>query len=76
MEKLKELIQLRKELTQHDYRYYILAANTISDQHYDRMYRHYQDLLIEIVGPDTRSLEAEEQYPQWVRDELGGDRDV
>jgi hypothetical protein len=44
----------------------------ISDQSYDRMYRQYQELLIEVVGLDTRSNETEEQYPQWVRDELGG----
>ena len=71
MNQLEELKQLRKELTRHDYRYYVLFNNTISDQEYDRMYKRYTELLIETIGPDTRSLEAGDLYPQWVRDELG-----
>lgn len=58
--------ELRKELTRHDYRYYILNQPTITDQQYDKMYREWQDLC----GWDTRSLEREVQYPQWVRDEF------
>lgn len=56
--------ELRKELTRHDYRYYILFQPIISDQEYDKMYREWQDLC----GIDTHSLELEDEYPQWVRD--------
>ena len=59
--------ELRKELTRHDYRYYILFQPTISDQEYDKLYRKWQDLC----GVDTHSLETESLYPQWVREELG-----
>lgn len=68
---LDDLIKLRMELTRHDYRYYVLFDPTITDQAYDRMYRDYQDRLVELMGPDTHSNESMECYPQWVRDELG-----
>ena len=60
--------ELRKELTRHDYRYYILFQPIISDQEYDKMYREWQDLCC----VDTHSLELEDKYPQWVRDEFIG----
>ncbi len=60
------LQELRKELTRHDYRYYILFQPTITDQQYDKLYKEWFDL----IGVDTRSLETEYLYPQWVRDEL------
>jgi len=58
--------KLREELTRHDYRYYILFQPTITDQQYDKMYKEWFDL----IGVDTRSLETESLYPQWVRDEF------
>ena len=42
--------QLRKELHEHDYRYYVLAEPTISDEQYDGLMRELQEL--------------ENQYPQ------------
>ena len=42
--------QLRKELHEHDYRYYVCNEPTVSDEEYDRMMRELQDL--------------EEEYPQ------------
>ncbi len=42
--------KLRKELHEHDYRYYVLAEPTISDEQYDRMMRELAEL--------------EEQYPE------------
>lgn len=60
--------ELRKELTRHDYCYYILNQPIISDRQYDTMYREWQDLC----GVDTHSLGTESLYPQWVRDEYKG----
>jgi len=64
--------ELRKELTRHDYRYYILFQPTITDQQYDRMYKEWMDL----GGVDTHSLEIEELYPQWVRDEFKNEKPI
>jgi NAD-dependent DNA ligase len=69
---LQELIELKKELTRHDYRYYILFNPIITDQKYDMLYKEYEAALIELIGKDTRSLELEGCYPQWVRDEFKG----
>jgi len=65
---LQKFQQLRKELTRHDYRYYILNQPTITDQHYDKLYKDWQELC----GFDAHSLELENEYPQWVRDEFSG----
>jgi NAD-dependent DNA ligase len=65
---LQKFQALRKELTRHDYRYYVLFQPTISDQLYNKLYREWQDLC----GVDTHSLETEGWYPQWVRDEFKG----
>jgi DNA ligase (NAD+) len=46
----KELDRLRDELREHDRRYYIDAAPTISDLDYDRLLRQLQDL--EAANPD------------------------
>lgn len=73
---MDELIKLRKELTRHDYRYYILFNPIISDQVYDRMYKRYEAMLIKVIGLDTHSNEAVECYPEWVRKELGTIRTV
>jgi len=60
--------ELRKELTRHDYRYYILFQPIISDQEYDKLYRKWQDLC----GVDTHSLETASLYPEWVKEEFKG----
>lgn len=73
---LKELQDLKKELTRHDYRYYILFAPIISDQTYDRLYKQYEQGLIDLIGIDTKSNEDIDSYPQWVKDELGIARNV
>lgn len=47
---------LRKELHEHDYRYYVLAEPTISDEAYDRLMRELQDLeqrYPELQSPDS-----------------------
>ena len=40
----EEIRQLRKELTEHNYRYYVLSRPTISDVEFDRKMRRLQDL--------------------------------
>jgi DNA ligase (NAD+) len=53
---VKKAEKLRKELTEHDYRYYVLAQPTISDEHYDKLMRELQDLEAkypELVTPDS-----------------------
>ena len=65
---LQKFQQLRKELTRHDYRYYILNQPTITDQYYDKLYREWQDLC----GEDTHSLETQHLYPEWVKEEFSG----
>ena len=48
--------RLRKELLEHDYRYYVLAEPVISDEEYDRLMRELQDLEREypsLVSPDS-----------------------
>ncbi len=47
---------LRKQLNEHNYRYYVLDEPTISDAEYDRMLRELQDLESqhpEVVTPDS-----------------------
>jgi DNA ligase (NAD+) len=48
--------QLRKELHDHDYRYYVLAEPVIADEEYDRLMRELQDLEKEypaLRSPDS-----------------------
>ncbi len=40
----EEILQLRKELEQHNYNYYVLNQPTITDYEFDQMMRHLQDL--------------------------------
>ena len=40
----KEIETLRKEIIDHDYRYYVLAQPIISDQNYDELMRRLQEL--------------------------------
>jgi len=51
-----EIQKLRKELTHHAYRYYVLDDPEISDAEYDRMFRKLQALeekFPELVTPDS-----------------------
>ncbi|MGH7600008.1 MAG: NAD-dependent DNA ligase LigA, partial [bacterium] len=51
-----EIDKLRKELTYHSYRYYVLDDPEISDAEYDRMFRKLQALeekFPELVTPDS-----------------------
>jgi DNA ligase (NAD+) len=55
---LQRIEQLRKELRAHDYRYYVLAQPTISDEEYDKLMRELQDLETrhpELLTPDSPS---------------------
>lgn len=67
---LIELQGLKKELTRHDYRYYILYQPTISDQAYDILYKEYEEGLIELIGEDTHSMELAYKYPEWIHREF------
>ena len=64
---IEELQALRKELTRHDYRYYVLNQPIIPDQNYDMLYREYEDELTKLIGKDTRSCELPYEYPEWVK---------
>ena len=44
MDYRQEMEQLRRELNEHGYRYYVLDAPVISDYEYDRMLRRLEDL--------------------------------
>lgn len=71
---LEKLKQMQRELTRHDYRYYILCQQTITDQQYDKLDHEFEaatwEYLEEIVGKHTRSLESVDDYPDWVRKEF------
>ncbi|MCB1185637.1 NAD-dependent DNA ligase LigA [bacterium] len=52
----KEVEQLRADLADHAYRYYVLDAPVISDAEYDRMHRRLEELerqYPELVTPDS-----------------------
>jgi DNA ligase (NAD+) len=53
---LKKADRLREEILDHDYRYYVLAEPTISDEQYDALMRELQSLesrYPELVTPDS-----------------------
>ena len=50
---------LREQIREHDYRYYVLARPTISDEEYDRLLRELSDL--EEEHPDLRSPDSPAQ---------------
>src|SRR5689334_14089 len=52
--------QLRKEMAEHDRRYYQEAAPTISEREYDRLYRELVDL--EARFPDLASPDSPTQH--------------
>ena len=51
--------QLRRELHDHDYRYYVLAEPAIADEEYDRLMRELQDL--EAAYPALRTADSPTQ---------------
>jgi DNA ligase (NAD+) len=59
-EAAKRVAQLRKEIKDHDRRYYQKAAPTISDREYDRLYRELVDLETEF--PDLVSADSPTQH--------------
>ncbi|CUT02568.1 NAD-dependent DNA ligase adenylation domain-containing protein [Candidatus Kryptonium thompsonii] len=52
---IERIEQLRKEIREHDYRYYVLAEPIISDFEYDMLMRE----LIELEKQLTTSMEIE-----------------
>lgn len=48
----KEIKSLQEDILEHDYRYYVLAQPTISDEEYDKLMRRLQEL--------------EQQYPNFI----------
>lgn len=56
MEEKDRILQLRKELHEHNYKYYVLNQPTISDQDFDMMMHELQDLEArhpEMADPDS-----------------------
>lgn len=54
----KEIERIRAELTEHNYRYYVLAAPIVSDIEYDVLLRRLQELEAahpELITPDSPS---------------------
>ncbi len=54
----RRLAELRREIAEHDHRYYVLARPTISDAEYDRLYDELLELerrYPELVTPDSPS---------------------
>jgi DNA ligase (NAD+) len=51
----KEIIKLVKDLNYHCYRYYVLDAPVISDEEYDKQYRHLKELeeSYNLILPDS-----------------------
>ncbi|RCS59565.1 NAD-dependent DNA ligase LigA [Parvibium lacunae] len=54
-----EVAQLRRELGEHNYRYYVLDAPSIPDAEYDRMFQRLQ--LLEAANPDLISPDSPTQ---------------
>ena len=44
MNEIERIIELRKELHQHNYNYYVLSAPTISDKDFDMSLKELQEL--------------------------------
>lgn len=52
----KEVARLRREIEEHDYRYYVLAEPAVSDREYDRLMQRLQELetrFPDLVTPDS-----------------------
>jgi DNA ligase (NAD+) len=55
-EAVERVRRLRSEIREHQYRYYVLDAPTISDSEYDKLYRELEDLerrFPSLVTPDS-----------------------
>jgi len=59
MDEREELLGLQQKLTEHNYRYYVLDAPTISDFEYDRLLRRLEEL--EEAHPDLRFADSPTQ---------------
>ncbi len=55
----KEILKLRKELEDHNYRYYVLAKPVISDEEYDALYARLKSLEEEF--PDLKTPDSPTQ---------------
>jgi len=55
----KRAERLRRELREHDYRYYVLAEPTVTDEEYDRLLRELQE--VEEEYPDLRTPDSPTQ---------------
>ena len=71
----REIETLRAEILEHDYRYYVLAQPTISDEAYDRLMRRLQELEHahpELVTPDSPTQrvggQPTKEFPPVVHD--------
>lgn len=52
----KKIETLREKIREHDYKYYVLAEPSVSDQEYDRLYKELQTLekeYPELITPDS-----------------------
>jgi DNA ligase (NAD+) len=56
---VKRITALRKELHEHDYRYYVLAEPTVTDEQYDALMRELMDL--EAQYPELRTPDSPSQ---------------
>ncbi len=72
---VKRLERLRAQLRDHDYRYYVLAEPTITDDEYDRLLRELLDLETahpDLVTPDSPSQrvggQPTKEFPTVVHD--------
>lgn len=68
MEEKKRISQLREELHEHNYRYYVLNQPTISDQEFDALMRELQEL--EAKHPDMYDANSPTRR---VGSDLGGE---
>ncbi len=53
---LKQINALRQDLNEHNYRYYVLSAPSITDEEYDQLFRNLQALensYPEFISPDS-----------------------
>ncbi len=56
---LQRVERLRREINEHDYRYYVLAEPTVTDEAYDRLMRELQEL--EREHPELRTPDSPTQ---------------
>ena len=61
MDEIKRIKQLRQELHEHNYRYYVLNQPTIGDQDFDFLMHELQDL--EAKHPEMADAQVTHKYP-------------